>query len=133
MQLGLITTSTTDVVIETNLVSPEDTKEVRKAVRCRTASVHMRTERYDIVSFQFLVHFSVSPNFWTCFGTDRLIFFRTRVNASPFRATFWNGPKWNGKIPCGQDLSFSYGPQFVRSIHPNCGPNIFPYGPHIRV
>ena len=38
-------------------------------------SVHTRTERYDIVSFQFLVHFSVPPNFWTCFGTYRLIFF----------------------------------------------------------
>ena len=70
-------------------------------------SVHTRTERYDIVSFQFLVHFSVPPNFWTCFGTDRLIFFRTRVNATHLRTTFWNGPKWNGTIsyPCEQGLS----------------------------
>ena len=65
------------------------------------------TVRYDIVSFQFLVHFSVPPNFWTCFGTDRLIFFRTRVNATPLRTTFWNGPKWNGTIsyPCEQGPS----------------------------
>ena len=28
------------------------------------------------------------------------------------------------------DLSFSYGPHFVRSVLQNCGPNIFPYGPH---
>ena len=74
MQFGLISTSTSDVVIETSLVSPVDTKQVQKAVRYCTASVHTRTERYDIVSFRFLVHFSVPPNFWTCFGTDRLIF-----------------------------------------------------------
>ena len=98
------------MVIETSLVSPVDTKQVRKAVRYRIASVHTRTERYDIVSFQFLVHFSVPPNFWTCFGTDRLIFFRTRLNATPLRTTFWNGPKWNGTIsyPCEQGLSLKF-------------------------
>ena len=53
-----------------------------RTVRYRTASVHTRKERYDIVPFEFLVHFSVPPNFRTCFGTDRLIFFRTRVNAT---------------------------------------------------
>ena len=82
MQSGLISTSTSDVVIETSLVSPVDTKQVWKAVGYCTTSVHTRTERYDIVSFQFLVHFSVPPNFWACFGTDRLIFFRTRVHAT---------------------------------------------------
>ena len=94
------------MVIETSLVSPVDTKQVRKAVRYRTASVHTRMERYDIASFQFLVHFSVPPNFWTCFGTGRLIFFRTRVNATSLRTTFWNRPKWNGTIsyPCEQGL-----------------------------
>ena len=97
MQLGLIKASTSDVIIETSLVSPVDTKQARKAVRYRTASVHTRTEWYDIVSFQFLAHFSVPPNFWTCFGTDCLIFFHTHVNATPHRATFWNGPKWNGR------------------------------------
>ena len=61
VQLGLISTSTSNVVIETNLVSPVDTKQVRKAVRYRTASVHTRAERYDIVSFQFLVHFPCRP------------------------------------------------------------------------
>ena len=62
-QLGLISIFTSNVVIETSLVSPVDTKKVRKAVRYRTASVQTRAERYDIVSFQFLVHFSVQPNF----------------------------------------------------------------------
>ena len=81
--LGLISTSTSNVVIETSLVSPVDTKQVRKAVRYRTASVHTRKERYDIVSFQFLVHFSVPPNFWTCFGTDRLIFFPYLCERNP--------------------------------------------------
>ena len=75
-----------------------------KMVRYRTASVHTRTERYDIVSFQFLVHFWFSelPNFWTCFGADGLIFFRTRVDTTPLRTTFWEVPKWNDTIsyPC---------------------------------
>ena len=48
VQLGLISTSTSEVV---SLVSPVDTKQVQKAVRYRTASVRMRTEWYDIVSF----------------------------------------------------------------------------------
>ena len=39
--------------------------------------------------------------------------------------TNWFGPY--GKY---LDLSFSYGPHFVRSVPQNCGPNIFPYGPH---
>ena len=69
-------------------------------------SVHMRTERYDIVPFQydivpfqFLVHFSVPPNFWTCFGTVILIFFRTRVNATPLRTTFWAGTERYDIVP----------------------------------
>ena len=33
VQLGLISTSTSEVVVETSLVSPVDTKQVRKAVR----------------------------------------------------------------------------------------------------
>ena len=44
VQLGLISTSTSEVVIETSLVSPVDTKQVRKAVQYRTASVHTRTD-----------------------------------------------------------------------------------------
>ena len=106
MLFGLISTSTSDVVIETGLVSPVDTKQVRKVVQYCTASVHTRTERNDIISFQFLVHFSVSPNFWTCFGMDCLIFFCTRVNATPLHSTFLNGQKWNGTIsyPCEHGL-----------------------------
>ena len=120
MQSGPISTSALDVVIVTSLVSPVETRQVRKVdlnwtyffcshenrtVRYRTASFHTRTERYDIVSFQFLIHFPVSPNFWTCFGADRLSF-RTRVNATPLCTTFWNGPKWNGTISylCEQGL-----------------------------
>ena len=41
VQLGLISTSTSEVV---SLVSPVDTKQVRKAVLYRTASVRTRTE-----------------------------------------------------------------------------------------
>ena len=93
--LDLISTSISNVFIETSLVSPVHTKQVRKAVRYlftreRNGTISYRfcshengTERYDMVSFQFLVHFSVPPNFWTCFGTDRLISFHTRVNATP--------------------------------------------------
>ena len=95
----LISTSALDLVIETNWchrrnrTSPESEPKLdlffclhenrkNRIVRYRT-SVHTRTERYNIVSFHFLVHVSVPPNFWTCFGTDRLISFRTRVNATP--------------------------------------------------
>ena len=86
MQLGLISTSTLDVVIETSLVTPVETKQVRKVdLNWKCFSVHTRTERYDIVSFQFLVQFSVPPNFWTCFGTDRLIFpYPCEHNPSPY-------------------------------------------------
>ena len=103
VQLGLISTSTSELV---SLVSPVDTKQVRKAVRYCTASVHTRTEWYDIVSFRFLDRFSVSPSFWTCFGMDCLIFFHTHVNTTPLCTTFWNRPKWNGAIsyPCEQGL-----------------------------
>ena len=35
-------------------------------------------------------------------------------------------------VPYGKysDLSFLYGPHFIRSVLQNCGPNILPYGPH---
>ena len=107
VQLGLISTSASEVV---SLVSPVDTKQVQKAVRYRTASVRTKTEWYDIVSFQFLGHFSVSPSFWTCCEMDHLIFFRTHVNASPLCTTFWNGPKWNCAIsyPCEQGLGYGH-------------------------
>ena len=75
VQLGLISTSTSEVVIETSLVSPVDTKQVWKEVRYRTASVRTRTEWYNILSFQFLGHFSIPPSFWACFETDRVILF----------------------------------------------------------
>ena len=100
-----MSTSTSEVVIETSLVSPVDTKQVRKALRYRTASVRTRTEWHDIVSFQFLGHFSVSPSFWTCYGT--WFFFRTHVNATPLCTTFWNGPKWHGiSYPGEQGISY---------------------------
>ena len=110
VQLDVISTSTSEVVIETSLVSPIDTKQVWKAVRYYTASVRKRTEWYDIVSFQFLGHFSASPSFWTCFETDCLIFFHTHVNTIPLCTTFWNGPKWNGTISylCEQGLGHGH-------------------------
>ena len=68
VQLGLISTWTLDMVIQTNLVSPVKTKQVWKVdLNWTCFSVRTRT-------FPFLVHFSVPPNFWTCFGTDPLIF-----------------------------------------------------------
>ena len=109
VQLGLISTSTLDLIIETSFESPVETKQVQKVdlnwtcffyshenrtVRYCTASVHARTGRYDIVSFQILVHFSVPLNFWTCFGTDHLTFFHTHVNATlsvPLFGTDRNG------------------------------------------
>ena len=107
VQLGLISTSTSEVV---SLVSPVDTIQVWKVVRYCTTSVRMRTEWYDILSFRFLGHFSISPSFWTCFGMDRLIFFHTHVNATSLCTTFWNGPKWNGAMsyPCEQGLGHGH-------------------------
>ena len=122
MRSGLISTLTLDVVIETSLVSPIETKQVQKvdlnwtcfSVHTATewsnivpASVHTRTERYNIISFQFLVHFSILPNFWACFGTDCLIFFHTYVNAVPLRTTFWNRPKLNSMILCSCEQSLN--------------------------
>ena len=57
VQLGLISTSTSNLVIETNLVSPIDTKQVRKVVRYRTASVHTRAN--GTISYR--------SNFWFTF------------------------------------------------------------------
>ena len=75
LQLVLISTWTLDLVKETNFVSPVETKQVRQVdLNWTCFSVHTKTERHDIVSFQFLVRFSVPPNFWTCFGADHLIF-----------------------------------------------------------
>ena len=58
VQLGLISTLTSEVI---SLVSPVDTKQVWKVVWYRTASVRMRTEWYDIVSFRFLATFLYRP------------------------------------------------------------------------
>ena len=78
VQLGLISTSTFVCchrnqlgVTRRNQTGPETGPKLdlfffsheNRTVRYRTASVHTRTERYDIESFQFLVHFSVPPNF----------------------------------------------------------------------
>ena len=45
-----------------------------------------------------------TAQFLDLFSNGPLDFFRTRVNATPLRTTFWNGPKWNGTIsyPCEQ-------------------------------
>ena len=51
-------------------------------------------ERYRIV----LISGSLfcAPQFLDLFWNRQLDFSRTRVNATPLRTTFWNGPKWNG-------------------------------------
>ena len=108
------------MVIETSLVSPAESKQVRKVdLNWTCFSVHTRTEQYDILPLLFTRErnstISYRSSFWFTlsycpisgqFGTDRLIFFRTREDATPLRTTFWNGPKWNGTIsyPCEQDL-----------------------------
>ena len=109
MQLDLISTSTLGVLIETSFVSPLETEQVQKVNLNWTGFfIHTRTERYDIVSFHFLVHFSVPPQFLDLFWNGPLDFFRNRVNATPLRTIFWNGPKWNGMIsyPCEQGFCF---------------------------
>ena len=54
VQLGLISTSTLDVVIEISLVSPVETKQVRKVdLNWICFSVQTTTERYDIVRLLF--------------------------------------------------------------------------------
>ena len=85
VQLGLIATA--------SLVPSVEVRQVKKV---DLFFVHIRTERYDIVpllltrnrtvryiTFQFLLHFSVQPNFWTCGGTVRLIFFPYPCDRNP--------------------------------------------------
>ena len=70
-------------------------------------SVHTRTERYDTVPFQFLICFSLPPNFWTCFGNVRLIFpYPCERNPSPYHFLELNGAEQNGTIsfPCERGL-----------------------------
>ena len=58
-----------------------------------------------------------TAQFLDLFWNGPIDFFRTRVNATPLRTTFWNGPKWNGTIsyPCEQGLSFKHLVIFGRS------------------
>ena len=48
-----------------------------------------------------------TAQFLDLFWNGPIDFFRTRVNATRLRTTFWNGPKWNGTIsyPCEQGLN----------------------------
>ena len=106
VQLGLISTLTSEVI---SLVSPVDTKQVWKAVWYRTASVRTRTEWYDIVSFRFLGHFSVSPSFWTCFGMARLIFFvPSECNPSLYYILERTKVERYDIVPCEQGLGHGH-------------------------
>ena len=105
VQSGLIATAI--------LVSSTEVKQVKKV---DLFFVHIRTERYDTVpllltrnrtvryiTFHFLLHSSVPPNFWTCGGTVRLIFFRTLVKGtrSPYHFLERNGTV---SLTCEQSL-----------------------------
>ena len=98
VQLGLISTSTLDVVIETSLVSPVETKQVRKVDLYWTCfsvqgSVHTKTESYRFCSHENrtvrdrIVPISGSlfrtAQFLDLFWNEPLDFFRTRVSATP--------------------------------------------------
>ena len=106
VQLGLISTLTSEVI---SLVSPVDTKHFWKVVWYRTASVRMRTEWYDIVSFRFLGHFSVSPSFWTCFGMDCLIFsYPCECNPSLYYFLERTKVERYNIVPCEQGLGHGH-------------------------
>ena len=106
VQLGLISTSTLGVVIGASLVSPIETKQVRKVNLSWTCfPVHMRTEWYNIVLLLFTREgngtISYHSNFWFTFPyhpisgpiwNGPLDFFRAHVNATSLCATFlvWN-------------------------------------------
>ena len=116
MQLGLISTSTSS---ETSLVSLVYTKQVRKAVRYCTASVHMRTEWYNIILFQFLVHFSIPPNFWTCFG---MVLDPVHTGTISYHSTSVCSKQWYG------EGLHSHGYGKNQAVHSKTGPEIGQYG-----
>ena len=75
MQLGLISTSTSVVVIETSLVSPVDTKPGPESctISYRFCSHENGTVRYRIVPISGSLF--RTAQFLDLFGTDRLILF----------------------------------------------------------
>ena len=105
MQLCLISTSTSVVVIETSLVSPVDTKPGPKSgtISYRFCSHENGTVRYRIVPNSGSLF--RTAQFLDLFRNGPLNFFRSRVNATLH--TVWNESKWNGTIsdPCEQDLT----------------------------
>ena len=120
-RLGLISTSTLDVVIETSLVSPAETKQVRKVDLNWTCRFLFTREQNGTILYRFCSHengtvryrivpisgsFFRTAQFLDLFWNGPLYFFRTLVNATPLRTTFRNGPKWNGTISylCEQGL-----------------------------
>ena len=106
MQLSLISTLTSVVVIETSLVSPVDTKPGPKygKISYRFCSHENGIVRYRIVPISGSLF--RTAQFLDLFWNGPLNFFRTRVNAT-LCTTFWNEPKWNGTIsyPCEQGLT----------------------------
>ena len=93
VQLGLIATSTLDVVIETSLVSTVETKQVRKVdLNWTCFSIHTITERYGIVPLLFTRErngtISYRSNFWFTFPYR------------PISVPVWNGPLDFFPFPC---------------------------------
>ena len=128
MQLGLILGSNLNLDIGRDhrnqlRVPSRNQTGPKSGLKLTCFSVHMRTERYDIVLLLFTRErngtISSRSNFWFTFqyrpifgpvlGTDRVNFFSVPVRTHySIRTTFWNGPKWNGTIsyPCEQGRRF---------------------------
>ena len=115
-----MSTSISEVVMETSLFRPVESKQVQKVdrtlhlcfcspaspwfirnrtVRYRTASVHLvhtRTLEDRTVPYR-IIPISGSPPFLYCPISRHVLqritrFFRPSVNATPLRTIFWNGP-----------------------------------------
>lgn len=98
MQLGLISTSTLNVVIETSLVSPVETKQVRKVdLNWTCFSVH--TRQNGTISYRFCSHengtvrYRIVPSFGSLFRTTQ------------FLDLFWNGLLDFFPYPCEHNPS----------------------------
>ena len=89
LQLGLISTWTSDLVKETSLVSPVETKQVRQMDlnwTCFFCSHENGMVRYPIVPISGSLF--RTAQFLDLFWSGPLDFFRTRANTIPLRALF---------------------------------------------
>ena len=95
VQLGMIATASLGSSVEVKQVKKVDLffPHQNGTVRYRTTSVH-KEQNGTIYNISISASLSsVPPNFWTCGGTVRLIFFRTLVNGtrSPYHFLERNG------------------------------------------